>query len=186
MPTRNHWKTLTSKEVYRNPWMRVREDKVIRPDGKEGIYGVVETRVATGVCALTDKGEVVLVGQYRYATERYSWEIVEGGADLGEPPLEAIQRELQEEAGLKAEHWTPLSHELQLTNCISSEMGYIFMAEGLSEVEPDPEETEVLQIRFEPLEKCLEMIEEGEITDAISIMGLLLLDRHLRKSARKA
>ena len=108
MRTENPWKTLESRLVYSNPWISVREDQVIRPDGQNGIYSVVETRIATGVVALTPERDVYLVGQYRYPTEMYSWEIIQGGADEDEEPLAACKRELQEEAGLIAKDWTPL------------------------------------------------------------------------------
>jgi hypothetical protein len=78
MTVQNPWKKLSSKTVYRNPWITVREDQVITPGGHPGIYGVVETRVATGVVALTDDQHIFLVGQYRYPLDVYSWEIPEG------------------------------------------------------------------------------------------------------------
>lgn len=176
----NPWKTLGSREIYRNPWLSLREDRVIRPDGVEGIYGVIDTRIATGVCALTPDRELYLVGQYRYPTQCYSWEIVEGGSDPGEHYLDAMKRELREEAGLVAARWTPLGHEIHLSNCISSEIGYIYLAEELTEVEAEPEGTEVLEIRKLPFEECVAMIDRGEIVDAVSVLGILLLERHLR------
>ena len=185
MAIENPWKTLGSREIYQNPWLRLREDEVIHPNGERGIYGVVETHAATGVCALTPDLEVVLVGQYRYPTESYSWEIVEGGAQPGERPLEAIQRELKEEAGLVARKWGPLAEEIQLSNCISAELGYIYWAEDLMETEACPDDTEILDVKRVPLTKCLQMIESGEITDAVSIMGLLLLERRLRTENRE-
>ena len=98
----NPWKRLSTREVFRNAWLTLREDGVIRPDGEEAKYTVVDTRVATATIALTPDNHVYLIGQYRYPTDMYSWELVEGGADEGEDPLEAAQRELEEEAGLIA------------------------------------------------------------------------------------
>ena len=160
--------------------MTIREDRVIRPDGADGIYGVMETRIATGVVALTPEKDVYLVGQYRYPTECYSWEIVEGGTDPGEMPLATAKRELKEEAGIVAERWSQLGGEIHLSNCISSEIGYLYLAQGLTETEPEPDGTEVLQIRKVPLAECLAMVDRGEIQDAMTIMGLLRLDRDLR------
>lgn len=174
MSTENPWKRLDTRHIYRNPWMSVREDKVIRPDGQEGIYGVVETRIATGVVALTPEREVYLVGQYRYPTDMYSWEIVQGGTDEGEDPLEACQRELQEEAGLIARRWERLGGEVHLSNCISSEIGYVYLAEDLIETEATPDGTEVLQVRKAPLEEALMMAKTGGIVDAVSIIGVFL------------
>ena len=174
---RNPWKTLGSKLVYENPWIRVREDEVIRPDGQPGIYGVVQTRMATGVIALAEDGQVYLIGQWRYPHEQYSWEIVEGGTDDGETALDAAKRELREEAGLEAKHWEPLGNEIHLTNCHSDERGYLFLATGLTEVEASPDGTEKLVVKKLSLEDALRMVDTGEIQDAMSIMELLLLAR---------
>lgn len=177
---KNPWKTLDTKVVYENPWIRVREDAVVRPDGKPGIYGVVETRLATGVIALTPENEVYLVGQYRYPMDSYSWEIIEGGSDDDESALDAAKRELREEAGLEASHWETLGPEIHLSNCHSNERGYLFLATGLTEVESSPDGTEELVIRKVPLAEALAMVDSGEIADAMSIMALLRLDRARR------
>ena len=176
----NPWKTLSTKVVYENAWIRVREDAVIRPDGQPGIYGVVETRLATGVVALTPEDEVYLVGQYRYALDRYSWEIIEGGSDGDESALDAAVRELREEAGIEADHWVPLGPEIHLTNCHSNERGYLFLASGLRHVGAEPDGTEQLALRKVPVAEALAMVDSGEITDAMTIMALLRLDRMRR------
>lgn len=181
MPTRNPWKKVSTRTIYSNPWLTLREDEVVRPDGAPGIYGVVETRVATGVVALTEKQEVYLIGQYRYPTDAYSWEIVEGGSDPGEDPFDTAQRELREEAGLVAKRWSPLGNEIHLSNCISSEIGKLFIAEDLTEVEPEPDGTEILQIKKVPFSEALEMAESGEIKDAMSILGLMTAERFLQR-----
>lgn len=169
----NPWTTVDSTVVYENPWITVRHDDVIRPDGQPGVYGVVSTRTATGVLALTARDEVVLVGQYRYALDRYSWEIVEGGGDPGEDPQVIAARELREEAGLVASDWTPLGHEVHLSNSFTSEVGYLFLARDLTETPPEPDPTEVLEVRTEPLGRVMDMVTSGEITDAMSIIAIL-------------
>lgn len=175
------WRTVASRPVYANAWMRVREDQVVRPDGSPGIYGVMEpTRLATGVVALTDAGEVWLVGQYRYPTDVYSWEIIEGGADPHEDPLAGARRELREEAGLEAADWRLLGGEVHLSNCITSERAFIYLARGLREVEAAPEPTEVLRLAKVPLGRALELVDQGAITDAVSVIGLLRAERLLR------
>lgn len=176
-PFGNPWVTKGSRLVYRNPWITVREDQVVRPDGKDGIYGVVEAKVATAVVALTTAREVVLVGQWRYATGNYSWELVEGGAERGEDPLAAARRELREEAGLEAAVWTPLGGEVHLTNSHSDERLLVWLATGLREVGAAPEGTELLQHRRVPFAEALRMVDRGEITDAPTIIGLLRADR---------
>ena len=170
---KNPWTTLATRLVYQNPWITVREDKVLRPNGSPGIYGVVETRLATGVLALTPEDDCYLVGQYRYTMHEYSWEIIEGGSDPGEDALAAAKRELREEAGLVARDWQPLGGEIHLSNCHSSERGYLFVARDLEEVAATPDETEDLQLRRVPFREALAMVDRGEIRDSISIMGIL-------------
>lgn len=173
MSEKNPWVKKGSREVYKNPWIRLREDSVIRPDGSDGIYSVVEARFATGVVAVNAEGKIILVGQYRYAVEEYSWEIIEGGAEVGETPLEAIKRELVEEGGVKASKWQPLGGEIMLSNCFTNERGYLFLAEDLEEVPKDPDGTEVLSLRYVTLEEALQMIAVGEIKDAMTIIGIM-------------
>ncbi len=175
----NPWTTLDSREVYRNPWIRVREDRVIRPDGQEGIYGVVETRIATGVVPVTEDLQTYLVGQYRYAMDSYSWEIPEGGTDAGEDPLTACQRELKEETGLIAGHWELLGGEIHVSNCISAERGLVYLATDLEMTDATPDGTEVLQIRKLPLAEAFRLVEAGEVQDSISIIALYRAARKL-------
>ena len=173
------WKRTSTRLVYENPWIRVREDQVVSPTGSPGIYGVVECRIATGIVALTDDLHVCLVGQYRYPTETYSWEIPEGGALDGEEALVAAQRELREEAGLIAKDWQPLGGEIHLSNCFTSERGYLFVARELSQCAPQPDETEALQIRSIPFLDCVKLVERGEIVDSLTIIAILRTARML-------
>jgi 8-oxo-dGTP pyrophosphatase MutT (NUDIX family) len=174
MACSNPWKTLSSRTVYQNPWITVREDQVVRPDGNPGIYGVVSSRTATGVVARAPSGKLLLVGQYRYPTDRYSWEIPEGGGDPSEDPLLIIQRELREETGYEATVWRPLSPTaIYLSNCFSNEELYLFYADELTFVGDDPDPTEELVVREASFEECLAMVRSGEITDAPSIMGIM-------------
>ena len=188
MSEKNPWKTTSSEIVYKNDWIRVREDQVIRPDGNPGIYGVVEARIATGVVALNTDGEIYLVGQYRYTLDQYSWEIVEGGAEPGEDPLSAVKRELAEETGLSASQWQPLGGKIHLSNCHSSETAYLYLAQELSEGTANPEGTEQLIVRCVPLDEAEDMVASAQITDAMSIIGIqraahLLSHSHLSQAS---
>ena len=179
MSVTNPWKNTGTKLIYENPWIRVREDQVISPTGSVGIYGVVETRLATGVVALTDDMQIYLVGQYRYPVKEYSWEIPEGGANHGESGLSAAQRELKEETGLSAKQWERLGGEVHLSNCFSDEHGELFLARGLTAGDASPDDTELLKIRSMPFSEALEMVDRGAIKDSLSIIGILRAARLL-------
>lgn len=170
--TKNPWSTISSKRVYDNPWITVREDKVLRPDGEPGIYGVVHYKnIAVGVLAI-EEDHIYLVGQYRYPLQRYSWEIPEGGCPEGEEPLRAAQRELREETGLEATRWQMLG-EAYLSNSVADEYAVWFIATELVPGEVRPEGTERLSVRRVPLREALAMALNGEITDALSLLALM-------------
>ncbi len=174
------WRTTSTREVYRNPWITVREDQVIRPDGSPGIYGVMSASRAVGVVACTAADEIVLVGQWRYTLDAYSWEIVEGGSDAGEAPVDAARRELREEAGYEAASWSTLIDDFVLSNSVTDERATIFVATDLTEVARDPDPTEILTVRHVALDTALAAIDEGVITDSITVAALLMLERRRR------
>ncbi len=106
------WRVKSSKVVYQNPWIKVTEDQVIRPDGKPGIFGVVEQKHGVCVVPIDNVGNVYLIKEYKYAIGRISTEIVAGGVDQDETLLQAAKRELKEEAGIIAKKWTQELDEL--------------------------------------------------------------------------
>lgn len=170
--TANPWSRRSRTAAYQNPWIVVYHDEVTRPDGQPGIYGVVHFRNrATGVVALDTQDRVVLVGQYRYTLDAYSWELPEGGAAEGEEPLAAARRELFEETGCTAGRWE-LILRAHLSNSISDEEAFCYLATDLREGIASPEGTEVLQVRRVPFAEALALVARGEITDSLSVMGL--------------
>jgi 8-oxo-dGTP pyrophosphatase MutT (NUDIX family) len=169
---RNPWIRRSRRSAYENAWIEVLHDEVVRPDGSDGVYGVVHFRSRALGVVVADAGRVLLVGQYRYPLERYSWEIPEGGVPLGEDPLVGAQRELREETGYRAARWTPLV-EFSISNSATDETGGVFLAEDLTPGAASPEETEELATRWVELDVALHMIDRGEIHDIISQAGLL-------------
>jgi len=169
----NPWTTLSSRTVYENAWIRVREDQVLRPDGLPGIYGVVEFKNrATGVLPVEPDGSIWLVGQYRYPVQAYSWEIPEGGSDPSETPEATARRELREETGFTAGRVELLATS-HLSNSVSDELGYLFRATELTPGEDSPEGTEKLAVRRFDWAEAWQMLEKGEITDSLTVMALL-------------
>ncbi|MDR3635114.1 MAG: NUDIX hydrolase [Isosphaeraceae bacterium] len=172
-PEENPWTTIGSRAVYENPWIAVREDQVIRPDGESGIYGVVHFKHrAIGVLPVDEQGRIWLVGQYRYPLGRYSWEIPEGGGREDESNEETARRELREETGLSAGK-LELMLVSHLSNCVSDEVGYLFRATGLEEGPSAPEGTERLHVQRLEWEEAWRMLQSGAITDSLSVMALL-------------
>ena len=170
--THNPWTRLSRHQTYHNPWITVFEDQVVRPDGQPGIYGVVHFHNrAIGVVPVDDQDRVLLVGQYRYTLDQYSWEIPEGGAPFAEEPLEAARRELKEETGYTAGRWQEILRA-HLSNSVSDEEAICYLAADLRPGEAAPDGTELLQTRWVPFDTALEMIQQGQITDALSILGL--------------
>ncbi len=170
--TRSPWRTVSSKQVYDNPWIAVREDRVVRPDGEPGIYGVVHFKnIAVGILPIEDD-HVYLVGQHRYPLKLYSWEIPEGGCPEGEEPLDAARRELREETGLEAKHWRRLG-EAYLSNSVADEYAVWFLATGLVPGEQSPEGTEAINVHRLPLREVQKMALSGQITDSLSLLAIM-------------
>ncbi len=172
---------LSSREVYRNNWMTVREDAVERPDGSTGIYGVVD-RPDYAVVIAVDADRVALVEQYRYPMGARRWEFPMGTTpdqpDID--PRELAARELREETGLTAGSLTLLGR-LDVAPGIMSQRGWVFLATDIVEGEPEREhEEQDMHFAWFERSRFEEMIRTGEITDAQSLAAyaqLLLKER---------
>jgi 8-oxo-dGTP pyrophosphatase MutT (NUDIX family) len=169
--------TLTSREVYRNHWMRVREDEILRSNGEHGIYGVVEKHDAAIILPI-DQGRVWLVEQFRYTIQERALELPQGGWEMEvENPEELARGELKEETGLEAAEMVLLG-ELWIAYGFLRQKLYVYLATGLTQTskEPDAEEHDLV-VRSFAVEEFEEMMRSGVIRDncTVSAWGLYLL-----------
>ena len=169
---KNPWRILDGRVEYDNPWIRVEEFNVINPAGNPGIYGTVHFKNrAIAIVPLFENGDTLLVGQYRFPLKEYHWELPMGGAPETEDALSCAQRELKEETGYSATDWAPLNR-LHLSNSITQEEGFTFIARNLEAGQATPEETEQLAINKVPFNDALRMAMDGQITDAMTVCAL--------------
>ncbi len=168
----NPYRLLSRREVYRNPWIRVREDVVRKPSGAEGLFGVVTLKPGSSVLPLDADGQVYLAREFKYGVQRASLEVISGGIDEGETPLEAARRELREEAGLEAAEWEELAWVDPFTTVIESP-NYLFLARELSACPQQRDDGEVIELVKMPFESAVELVMEGGITHAGSCILIL-------------
>lgn len=169
-------KQLTSRTIYHNPWMTVREDKVLFPDGHEGLFSVVERPTFALIIPLEDNS-FYLVKQYRYSIEKYTWEFPQGRHEE-DPQItgsKLANLELKEEAGLEAKHMRYLSN-LYVAPGYSTQKFMVFLASDLTMTQAHPDSTEAIEeVKKIPISNFVEMVDSGKITDAVTISAYGLL-----------
>lgn len=167
------WKTQSSRRIYENPWMKLREDIAEMPNGKTTIYGVIECAECVGVLPFIDDHHVVMVRQYRYVFgEDHRWEMPTGGVRPGEALEEAARRELREEVGYDAAELQQVSTYFT-SKSIMREIGHLFIGRKLTQVEAVPDETEFLEVAIMPFKDVLHMTLESEIRDSMTVITVL-------------
>ena len=182
-PSENPWKTREKETVFETPWIRVENHRITTPSGKPGEYGkVCFKQHAIGIVPLDEDLNTWVVGQFRYPLNTYSWEIIEGGGEFDESPLEAAKRELLEESGIEANYWEPLM-EMEMSNAATDELAFIFLARDLHFHEPEPEEDEILQIVKLPFSELFDLVMAGEIRDSFTIAAVLKV-QHLIQAGK--
>jgi ADP-ribose pyrophosphatase len=167
------WKTQSSRQIYQNKWMSLREDIAEMPDGRTTIYGVCSFGQCVGVLPFLDHDHVVLVRQYRYVQqEDFRWEMPTGGIKAGETPEEAAQRELGEEAGYRATTLVPISI-YYTSKSICEETAHLYLGYNLNQHKLPPDDTEFFEIRTFPFDAVLQMVWDSEIRDGMTVTAVL-------------
>ena len=170
------WKTLSTKPMYANRWLSLREDLVELPDGRTTIYGVVTCGQCVGILPFLDPDTVLLIQQYRYVARRMTWEMPTGGVHAAEAIEEAAQRELAEEIGYRAGRLTHVS-TYHTSKSVLDETAHLFLGEEMTNLELPPDETEFIEVRPFPFSKVFQMVLSGEIVDSMTIIAVLLAAR---------
>jgi len=171
-------KTLSTREVYRNPWMRLREDEIERDNGTRGIYGVVDKddcAIIIPLDAASDGDHVYLVEQFRYTIQQTCVELPQGGWEMANVnPEELARGELREETGLHAARMTRLG-AIHIAYGFVNQKQHVFLAEGLThgETDPDPEEHD-LRLRRVTVAEFEQRMASGEIADASTLAAWTL------------
>jgi ADP-ribose pyrophosphatase len=169
--------TLSTREVYRNRWMRVREDEILRSNGQRGIYGVVEKDDCATILPL-DNGHVWLVEQFRYTIQERALELPQGGWEMEvDDPEELARGELREEIGMNAAQMIPLG-TTWIAYGYARQLQHVYLATGLTPTERDPDaEEHDMIVRPVPVAEFEQMMLTGVIRDTCTIAawGLYLM-----------
>ncbi|MBS7631177.1 NUDIX hydrolase [Candidatus Bathyarchaeota archaeon] len=168
-------KALKSKTVWRGRFLAFKSDEVELPDGRVTVRDIVEHPGAVAIIPILSDGRILLVRQYRYAVDKELLEIPAGTMERGESPKECAARELSEETGYEAERMEELTRFYTAPG-YSSELIYLFMAEGLKPCPRSLEEDEEIRVEAFELDQVLEMISRHIIEDGKTICGVLYLD----------
>ena len=166
------WQTRSTRPIYENDWIKVREDIALMPDGRSTIYGVVDAGECVGVLPFVDADTVLMVGQYRYVAQGFYWEIPTGKQHLDESLEQAAQRELAEEAGREAGSLVKLC-DVHTSKSIMRETAHLYMARDLRPASRPSDATEFIERREFPFAEVLRMVERAEIKDAMTAIAVL-------------
>lgn len=181
MKQRGPWKITSSEVKYKNPWMEVIEDKVIQPNGEAGLYGTFKIGSGAATLAFDGEGFVYLTREFHYGVGIETIEGAVGGMHNGETPLEAAKRELKEELGITASHWTQLGFVESLTSYVKCPV-HLFLARQLKFTSPTLDGTETIKPLKVKFETAVEMVMNNEIIAAQTCVLILKAKEYLKKS----
>lgn len=170
---------VSSRIAWTSKWYHVREDKVLLPDGSQGVFNIVEHSGAVWIIPVTRNCDIVLLRHYRYSVDDWCWEIPAGGIKEGHSLEETALAELKEEVGGTANELHYIG-QFYTSIGISNEIAHVFLALGVDLGESDHEPAEVIEIHRKPLDEVLDMAHRNEISDGPSALALMLCEERLR------
>lgn len=166
------WTIQETSQKYQNSFIKVQEDQVLQPDGQPGMYATVTMKPGVAILPIDSDGVVYLSRQFRYAVGKESIEVVCGAVEENEPPIEAAQRELQEELGIKAEEWIELGFFHLDTSIVHCPL-YLFLAKQLTFTQINQEGTEKIERLRTSFNEALQMVMDSVITQGASCVLIL-------------
>lgn len=166
------WSIKNSNNIYKDDFVVLKVDEVIRPDGEPGTYATVALRHGVAILPIDEQGNVYLTKQFRFALQKTSIEVVSGGIEEGEEPLESAKKELKEEAGIVADDWQYLGI-VDMDTAIVKCPVHLYFVKRLTFEETDQEGTEDIKILKKTFSEAAQMVYKGEITHSPSCVLLL-------------
>lgn len=158
-------------EIYAGRVIKVNIERVRLPNGSVADLEIIHHPGGAAVVALDDRHRICLLRQFRHAADGWIWELPAGKIDNREPPLQTAQRELEEEAGMKAAQWQSLGDYVSSPG-VFTEVVHLYLATGLQALQVRPEEHEVFEVHWKPFVEVLGMARSGELRDGKSVVGM--------------
>jgi 8-oxo-dGTP pyrophosphatase MutT (NUDIX family) len=176
----NPWQLKSTRIAYENPWIKIHEDSVVTPTGKDGIYGYMESRDSVIVVVVNDAGEVYMVRTFRYPDKTWNWELSGGGGD-GQDPIDASKRELEEETGIIASSWEVLGRTSVCDGLMTEKMTTLLARDLQFNGTKETSDEQISDAGFFSPDNIATMIDDGRLNDGQSITALFLYQHWLNK-----
>lgn len=165
--------------VFNGRVIQVNIERVKLPNGSTADLEIIHHPGGAAVVAIDEQRRVCLLRQFRHAANGWLWELPAGKIDNREPPLQTAQRELQEEAGCRAQRWESLGEYVSSPG-VFTEIIHLYFATGLTAIGASHEEHEVIEVHWKPFDDVLRMAHDGELRDGKSLVGIFRAAAHLQ------